>query len=111
MVAPCLTAIVLIKGDEKPLCLLLKQFITPGSQASEQHLVRLSVCLAELFAEGCACGRPLLEGSAMQGNAGGLEQQTELVGVADLPLRSRVTFGQFLDLSESQVPHLYKLAK
>lgn len=50
--------------------------------------------------------RPLLEGSAMQGNTTGLELQTKLVGVTDLPLRSGVTFGQFLDLSESQVPHL-----
>lgn len=42
---------------------------------------------------------PLLEGSAMQGNTGGLGQQTKPVGVIDLLLGSRVTFDQFLDLS------------
>lgn len=50
----------------------------------------------------------VLEGRAMQGNKGGLGQQIKLVGVTDFPLRSRVTFGQFLDLSESQVSHLLK---
>lgn len=44
----------------------------------------------------------------MQGNKGGLGQQIKLVGVTDFPLRSRVTFGQLLDLSESQVSHLLK---
>ena len=42
----------------------------------------------------------------MQGNTGGLGLQTKLIRVTDLPLYSRVTFGQFLDLSESQGLHL-----
>lgn len=42
----------------------------------------------------------------MQGRVKGLGLQTELVGVTDLPLRSQVTLGQFLHLSESQDPHL-----
>lgn len=62
--------------------------------------------LQNSFAERYACVRPLLEGSAMQASTRGLGPLTELVGVTDLPLRRRVTWGQFLDLSESQVPHL-----
>lgn len=42
----------------------------------------------------------------MQGTTGGLGLQTKVVGVTDLPLCSGVTFGQFVDLCESQVLHL-----
>lgn len=110
VVTPYLTSIMLIEVDGKPLCLLFEQFTPSGSQASE-HLVLQFICVSlELFAKGCVCVCPFLEGSGVQGNAAGLGLQTKLVGVIDLPLCSRVTFGQFLDLSESQVLHLQKLA-
>lgn len=83
------------------LACTLNSSFTPA----DKPLSRPSVYLAEL-AEWCARVRPLLEGSALQASTRGLGLPTQLVGLSDLPFCSGVTLGQFLDLSESQVPHL-----
>lgn len=106
--SPCLSAILLIKADKKPPGLHFEQLVHPGRLASEQHLVWQSICLSCRTPCGVVC--LCAPSSGRQRDAGkstvGLGPWTERAGVTDLPLCSRVTVGQFLDLSESQVPPL-----